>query len=51
VSIQARDVAAIARRHGEAARIGDPHDLLPNYAQLAEAEVKLAEAARRGDDW
>jgi len=44
-AMAARDVAAAARLHGEAALVRDPHDLLPNYAQLAEAEAKLVAAA------
>jgi tRNA threonylcarbamoyladenosine biosynthesis protein TsaB len=37
----ARDIAAVARRHGEAALVRDVHALAPNYTQLAEAEAKL----------
>jgi tRNA threonylcarbamoyladenosine biosynthesis protein TsaB len=40
-TLAARDIAAAARRHGAAVLIDDAHDLLPNYAQLTEAEVKL----------
>ncbi|HZG77913.1 MAG TPA: tRNA (adenosine(37)-N6)-threonylcarbamoyltransferase complex dimerization subunit type 1 TsaB [Paenibacillus sp.] len=43
-AMAARDIAAVARLHGETVRVRDPHDLLPNYAQLAEAEAKLAAA-------
>jgi tRNA threonylcarbamoyladenosine biosynthesis protein TsaB len=43
--LAARDIAAVARRHGAAALVGDAHDLLPNYTQLAEAEAKLLSAA------
>ncbi len=49
-AMAARDVAAVARLRGESALVRDPHDLLPNYAQLAEAEAKLVaanEAAER----
>src|SRR5690606_7675749 len=50
--VRARDIAAVARQHGQAALIRDPHDLLPNYTQLAEAEAKLiaAGAAEPGRD-
>jgi tRNA threonylcarbamoyladenosine biosynthesis protein TsaB len=44
-AMAARDIAAVARLHGEAALVRDPHDLLPNYAQLAEAEAKLVAAS------
>ncbi|WP_233532396.1 tRNA (adenosine(37)-N6)-threonylcarbamoyltransferase complex dimerization subunit type 1 TsaB [Paenibacillus alkalitolerans] len=40
-AMRARDIAAVARRHGAAALVRDPHDLAPNYTQLAEAEAKL----------
>lgn len=40
-SMEARDVAALARTYGAAALAADAHDLLPNYTQLAEAEAKL----------
>jgi len=48
-TMSARDVAAVARQLGEAALVRDPHELLPNYAQLAEAEVKLIEAAKESE--
>ncbi|WP_309122383.1 tRNA (adenosine(37)-N6)-threonylcarbamoyltransferase complex dimerization subunit type 1 TsaB [Paenibacillus sp.] len=44
-SMSALDVASIARLRGEAIRVRDPHDALPNYAQLAEAEAKLVAAS------
>ncbi|TLS52168.1 tRNA (adenosine(37)-N6)-threonylcarbamoyltransferase complex dimerization subunit type 1 TsaB [Paenibacillus antri] len=44
-SMSALDVAAIARQRGETIRVRDPHDALPNYAQLAEAEAKLVAAS------
>jgi len=40
VMVSARDIAAVARRHGSALRVQDVHELLPNYTQLAEAEAK-----------
>lgn len=43
-AVAARDIAAIARRNGGLGLVREPHDLLPNYAQLAEAEAKLAAA-------
>ena len=39
-----RDVGAVARRHRSAAFVTDVHALVPNYSQLAEAEVKLQAA-------
>ena len=39
-----RDVGAVARRHRSAAFVTDVHTLVPNYSQLAEAEVKLQAA-------
>lgn len=41
-TIAARDIAALARRYGQRALVSDPHDLLPNYTQQTEAEVKLS---------
>lgn len=43
-ALKARDVAALARRYGAEALVGDAFDLLPNYTQLAEAEAKLLDA-------
>ncbi|MCI3922633.1 tRNA (adenosine(37)-N6)-threonylcarbamoyltransferase complex dimerization subunit type 1 TsaB [Paenibacillus sp. TRM 82003] len=43
-ALAARDIAAVARMYGDAARVDEPFDLLPNYTQLAEAEAKLLSA-------
>jgi tRNA threonylcarbamoyladenosine biosynthesis protein TsaB len=52
-TLAARDIAAVARRHGASALVTDAHELLPNYTQLAEAETKLLASkagAARGDN-
>lgn len=45
--IRAADIAALALRRVERGQSDDMHGLVPNYTQLAEAEVKLLEKEKR----